>query len=130
MTTSSSPVAVVGCGLMGSGIAEVLARAGRPVLVHEVDDAAAARGRARIEASVSRAVRSGKLEDAVGAEVVARIEVGTDLDALADAAERLLHLDELRAAADDVNLGAFLDDTIQPQFPQVAEDFPGRIYGS
>ena len=85
MTTSSSPVAVVGCGLMGSGIAEVLARAGRPVLVHEVDDAAAARGRARIEASVSRAVRSGKLEDAVGAEVVARIEVGTDLDALAEA---------------------------------------------
>ncbi len=85
MTTSSSPIAVVGCGLMGSGIAEVLARAGRPVLVHEVDDAAAARGRARIEASVSRAVRSGKLEEAVGAEVVGRIEVGTDLDALAQA---------------------------------------------
>jgi hypothetical protein len=47
-----------------------------------------------------------------------------------DASQRLLHLDELRAAADDVNLGAFLDDTIQPQFPQVAEHFPPRIYGS
>ena len=85
MTTSSSPVAVVGCGLMGSGIAEVLARAGRPVLVHEVDDAAAQRGRARIEASLSRAVRNGKLDEAGSDEVLGRIEIGTDLDALAHA---------------------------------------------
>jgi len=46
---------------MGSGIAEVFARAHHPVLVHEVDERAAARGRARIEASVVRPVRSGKL---------------------------------------------------------------------
>ncbi len=85
MTTSSSPVAVVGCGLMGSGIAEVLARAGRSVLVHEVDDAAAARGRARVESSLSRAVRNGKLDEAVSAEVLDRITIGTDLDALAPA---------------------------------------------
>ena len=85
MTTSSSPVAVVGCGLMGSGIAEVLARAGRPVLVHEVDDGAAQRGRARIEGSLARAVRNGKLDEAGRDEVLARIEIGTDLDALASA---------------------------------------------
>jgi 3-hydroxybutyryl-CoA dehydrogenase len=86
MTAPSRPaVAVVGCGLMGSGIAEVLARAGRTVLVHEVDEAAAERGRARIETSLGRAVRSGKLEEAVRDEVLARIELGTDLDALADA---------------------------------------------
>lgn len=48
----------------------------------------------------------------------------------ADVAARLAHLDELRAAADDANLGAFLDDTIQPQLPQQSEDFPDRIYGS
>lgn len=47
-----------------------------------------------------------------------------------DVAQRLAHLDELRAAADDANLGAFLDDTIQPQLPQQSEDFPDRIYGS
>ncbi len=47
-----------------------------------------------------------------------------------DVAARLAHLDELRAAADDANLGAFLDDTIQPQLPQQSEDFPDRIYGS
>ena len=86
MTASSRPaVAVVGCGLMGSGIAEVMARAGRQVLVHEVDQAAADRGRARIEGSLARAVRSGKLEEAVRDEVLGRIEIGTDLDALADA---------------------------------------------
>ena len=70
---------------MGSGIAEVMARAGRTVVVHEVDGPAAERGRARIEASLGRAVRSGKLDEAVRDEVLGRIEVGTDLDALADA---------------------------------------------
>ena len=50
-------------------------------------------------------------------------------DLRADAAQRLMYLDDLRAAAEDGNLGAFLDDTIQPTLPQVAEDFPPRIYG-
>lgn len=85
MSPSSSPVAVVGCGLMGSGIAEVLARAGRSVLVHEVDDGAVSRGRARIEGSLSRAVRSGKLDEARSAEVLGRITIGTELEALAEA---------------------------------------------
>ncbi len=56
--------------------------------------------------------------------------VGTLNGLRADVAQRLAHLDELRAAADDANLGAFLDDTIQPQLPQQSEDFPDRIYGS
>ena len=43
-------VGVAGCGLMGSGIAEVCARGGLDVVVREIDDAAAASGRARIEA--------------------------------------------------------------------------------
>ena len=47
----------------------------------------------------------------------------------AEATRRLLHLDELRAAAEDVNLSAFLDTTIQPQLPQSEEEFPERIYG-
>jgi 3-hydroxybutyryl-CoA dehydrogenase len=40
-------VGVVGCGIMGSGIAEVCARAGRDVVVREVDEASIDRGRAR-----------------------------------------------------------------------------------
>ena len=47
----------------------------------------------------------------------------------AEATRRLLHLDDLRAAAEDVNLSAFLDATIQPQLPQSEEEFPERIYG-
>ena len=50
-------------------------------------------------------------------------------DLRAQATERLLHLDELRAVAEDVNLTAFLDTSIQPQLPQVEEEFPDRIYG-
>ena len=84
MTTLSPPAGVVGCGLMGSGIAEVLARAGRTVLVHEVDEDAAARGRHRIEASLARAVRSGKLEEAERDRVLHRITVGCDLTRLRD----------------------------------------------
>ena len=54
-------VGVVGCGLMGSGIAEVTARAGAEVVVIERDDEALASGRQRIERSLDRAVTSGKL---------------------------------------------------------------------
>lgn len=54
-------VGVVGCGLMGSGIAEVSARAGLDVIVVEADEPALAAGRQRVEASLDRALRAGKL---------------------------------------------------------------------
>jgi 3-hydroxybutyryl-CoA dehydrogenase len=54
-------VGVLGCGLMGSGIAEVCARSGRHVVVVEVDDAAVQRGRQRVERSLDVAASRGKL---------------------------------------------------------------------
>ena len=48
---------------MGSGIAEVLARAGLSVVGVEVDETALARGRTHIENSMARAVARGKLTD-------------------------------------------------------------------
>ena len=75
-------VGVVGCGLMGAGIAEVSARAGLDVVVAESSDAAAKAGVARLEKSLQRAEAKGKLASA--AEVLDRIQVVTDLDALAD----------------------------------------------
>jgi 3-hydroxybutyryl-CoA dehydrogenase len=84
LTTTTAPAGVIGCGLMGSGIAEVLARAGRRVLVHEIDQAAATAGRRRIEHSLDRAVRSGRLDDAGRDAALGRIVVGCDLDALAE----------------------------------------------
>jgi 3-hydroxybutyryl-CoA dehydrogenase len=57
-------VGVVGCGLMGSGIVEVCARAGLDVTVVESSDAAATAGINRITKSLDRAVRNGKLDAA------------------------------------------------------------------
>jgi 3-hydroxybutyryl-CoA dehydrogenase len=54
-------VGVIGAGLMGSGIAEVCARAGLDVTVREINDAALAAGRTRIEKSLDRALAAGKL---------------------------------------------------------------------
>ena len=55
-------VGVLGCGLMGSGIAEVSARAGYETVVREVDEAFLKKGLARIEGSLARAVEKGKLK--------------------------------------------------------------------
>ncbi len=57
-------VGVVGCGLMGSGIAEVAARAGLAVVVREVSDALLAAGLGRIDRSMARAGARGRLSPA------------------------------------------------------------------
>ena len=57
-------VGVVGCGLMGAGIAEVCARAGRHVIVREVSEDLLRRGLERIDESMERGVARGKLTDA------------------------------------------------------------------
>ena len=62
-TSTIDRVGVVGCGLMGSGIAEVSARAGLDVVVLEADADSLELGRKRIEASLANAVRRGKLDD-------------------------------------------------------------------
>ena len=77
-------VGVVGSGLMGSGIAEVCARAGLDVVVREVDAGAAEAGLARLTTSLDRGVRSGKLTEQARDEALGRIRVTTDLDELAD----------------------------------------------
>ncbi|MCX6399132.1 MAG: 3-hydroxybutyryl-CoA dehydrogenase [Propionibacteriales bacterium] len=75
-------VGVVGCGLMGSGIAEVCARAGKDVVVLESSAAAVDAGRHRLETSLKRAESRGKIESADA--VLARIRVVEDIEALAD----------------------------------------------
>ena len=61
--TDIKKVGVVGCGLMGSGIAEVCARSGVAVLVQEVDVPAAELGEKRIITSLDRAAQSGKITE-------------------------------------------------------------------
>jgi 3-hydroxybutyryl-CoA dehydrogenase len=77
-------VGVVGCGLMGSGIAEVCARAGLDVIVREVDAGAAELGLHRITASLDRAVRNGKLDDRARDGALGRLRISTDMADLAD----------------------------------------------
>jgi len=77
-------VGVVGGGLMGSGIAEAVARAGHDVAMFEPVQSARAAALARIEASTARAVAGGKLDDAQRGALLARIDRVEDLGALAD----------------------------------------------
>lgn len=72
-------VGVIGCGLMGSGIAETCARAGYQVIVREVSDDLLQRGISRIDASLDRAVARGKLGEDEGRAARARIRGTTVL---------------------------------------------------
>ena len=83
-TTEISRVGVVGCGLMGSGIAEVCARAGLDVVVREIDAAAAEAGQRRLTTSLDRGTRSGKLTEEQREAALARLSFTTDLADLAD----------------------------------------------
>jgi len=75
-------IGVVGCGLMGAGIAEICARAGLDVVVAESSDDAVEAGRARLTRSLTRAQERGKLDDAQA--VLDRVRLTTDLHDLAD----------------------------------------------
>ncbi|MDQ3979506.1 MAG: 3-hydroxybutyryl-CoA dehydrogenase [Actinomycetota bacterium] len=76
-------VGVVGCGLMGSGIAEVSARAGTHVVVVEANDDALAAGRHRIQSSLEKAHRRGKLAGSPS-DVLDGMVFSTDFSALSD----------------------------------------------
>jgi 3-hydroxybutyryl-CoA dehydrogenase len=69
---------------MGSGIAEVCARAGLDVVVREVDAGAAEAGMRRVTTSLDRAVRAGKLDEGARDGALKRITMTTELDELAD----------------------------------------------
>jgi 3-hydroxybutyryl-CoA dehydrogenase len=72
-------VGVVGSGLMGSGIAEVCAKAGYATIVRELNDDLLARGRQRIERSLSTAVNRNKLASAERDAALERIRGTTSL---------------------------------------------------
>ncbi|MGV9801503.1 3-hydroxybutyryl-CoA dehydrogenase [Mycobacterium sp. NPDC003449] len=82
--TSIERVGVIGAGQMGSGIAEVSARAGAGIVVFETTQELADAGRARIESSLERAVSKGKLAADDRDAVLGRLTFTTELSDLAD----------------------------------------------
>jgi len=77
-------VGVVGCGLMGSGIVEVVARVGVRVTYAEGTQELVAAGAARVEASLTKAVERSKLDADEAKDVRRRISGVADLAGLAD----------------------------------------------
>ncbi|MEU9485075.1 3-hydroxybutyryl-CoA dehydrogenase [Streptomyces decoyicus] len=82
---SLSTVAVVGLGTMGTGIAEVLARAGREVIGIDTDEAAARHAVTTLEAATARAVQRERITERERQDILARFRTFTDLQAAADA---------------------------------------------
>jgi 3-hydroxybutyryl-CoA dehydrogenase len=77
-------VGVVGAGQMGSGIAEVAAKAGANVVVFEPTEELVNAGRKRISGSLERAASRGKLSEADRDAALARFTFTTDLADLSD----------------------------------------------
>jgi 3-hydroxybutyryl-CoA dehydrogenase len=78
-------VAILGGGLMGSGIAESVARAGLPVTVRDVDATAIGAAKHRIETSLGHAVERGKVGEDEAGEIHGRIAYTAELGEIAAA---------------------------------------------
>lgn len=106
-------VGVIGGGLMGSGIAEVCARAGSDVVVHEIDAAAAEAAMGRIEASLARALARNKLEESDRQSILGKIAVSTELS---DQSDRQLVI-EAATENEDLKMQIFsdLDDMVSDE---------------
>ncbi len=74
-----APVAVLGAGNMGNGIAQACAQAGHPVCVRDVDDPAIERGKSLLRRTLQGGVDRGKLTPERRDEIWGRIRFTTDL---------------------------------------------------
>ncbi|MGK5520952.1 3-hydroxybutyryl-CoA dehydrogenase [Micromonospora sp. URMC 107] len=106
-------IGVVGCGVMGAGVAETCARAGLDVLVAVSRPASVAPGRARLTASLDRAVGRGKLSEADRDAALARVSFTADL---ADFADRQLVI-EAASEQESIKLDVFatLDKVVEDE---------------
>lgn len=77
-------VGVLGCGLMGSGVAQVAAAAGYQTIVRDVSDTVMAKGKAGIVKSLDKFVEKGKMTAADRDATVGRLSYVTDVTALKD----------------------------------------------
>ena len=78
-------IGIIGAGIMGSGIAQTVAGKGMDVVLCDIDQAIAEKGKAGIEKGLSRLVAKGKMDEADAAALLARITPAGDYSGLADA---------------------------------------------
>ena len=85
MTTvlDNTPVLVVGAGIMGSGIAQIAAQAGHPVMLFDARAGAAESARDNLEATLARLVARGKFSEEQAQQTLAQIEPIETIDAAA-----------------------------------------------
>jgi 3-hydroxybutyryl-CoA dehydrogenase len=77
---AEGPIAVIGCGLMGSGIAEVVARADFDVVIIESSEATLRAGRERIARSLDRALTASKIDEVARDRALAHMRFESDLE--------------------------------------------------
>lgn len=80
-------IAVVGAGVMGSGIAQSIAMAGKNVRLYDISEAALENGLASIQKSLARFVKTGKLSEQDAEQTLQRIRTGTDLQEVVQEAD-------------------------------------------
>jgi 3-hydroxybutyryl-CoA dehydrogenase len=81
---SITRLGIVGSGIMGSGIAEVAAKAGVEVILRSRQQATADAMVAGLEKSLAKQVERGKLEETAAKEIASRVSATSELTALAD----------------------------------------------
>ena len=84
MTTSIARVGIIGSGIMGSGIAEVAAKAGFDVVLRSREQASADAMVAGLTKSLDKQLAKGKIDEETRDAVLARVSAVSDLNALAD----------------------------------------------
>lgn len=107
-------VLVVGGGVMGSGIAQVVAGAGFDVTMVEISDQALTGAIARVEKGLSRLVKASAITEAEAAAARARIDGGTDLEAAAELADHVVETVVEDLAVKEEVLGR-LDQACRPE---------------
>ncbi|MER5448554.1 3-hydroxybutyryl-CoA dehydrogenase [Streptomyces sp. NPDC002766] len=138
---SVTRLGVVGCGLMGSGIAEVAALGGLDVRVAEATPDAVEAGRRRVTASLDRGVQRGKITEEQRGQALARLSFTHDLGDLSDrqfvveavAENREIKTDVLRSLDKAVEDPAAILATNTSSIPvvdlAVATERPGQVIG-
>jgi 3-hydroxybutyryl-CoA dehydrogenase len=77
-------IAVVGGGLMGSGIAQVAATAGYSVILRDINDELATKAKQKIDSLLKRSVEKGKMSADNAQAILGRITVTSSLEAIKD----------------------------------------------